>query len=69
MGLLTAKLQALPLAPEDSSVEGEEPEFELTPKETLCLDYWRPPPPMSSSGTPPLLASDDEGNDVVDSIG
>jgi hypothetical protein len=71
MGLLTAKLQALPLAPEDSSVEGGSSP-ELTPKGAAVFGLLAATTTnMSSSNLlpPPLLASDDEGNDVVDSIG
>jgi hypothetical protein len=71
MGLLTAKLQALPLAPEDSSVEGGSSP-ELTPKGAAVFGLLAATTTnMTSSNLlpPPLLSSDDEGNDVGDSSG
>jgi hypothetical protein len=71
MGLLTAKLQALPLAPEDNSVEGGSSP-ELTPKAAavvgLLAATTTTPQGSSSNLLPPPLLSSDDGNDAVDSI-
>jgi hypothetical protein len=73
MGLLTAKLHALPLAPEDSSLEGGSSP-ELTPKAAAVVGLLAATTTTIKSSAsnllpPPLLSSDDDGNDVGDAAG